>query len=112
MPEGMTKLSKEELLERLKQKKFRGVEAPSDSPIYSRGWQVGSAPVFRTSTTASTPNDSDKGNQPHPGLVPPIDPNAIEERELKNPDGSDLDEFIAHYSPALARQEELERGEE
>mgnify|MGYP001240022123 FL=1 len=112
MPEGMTNLSKEELLERLKQKKFRGVKAPSDSPIYSRGWQVGSAPVFRTSTTASTPNDSDKGNQPHPGLVPPIDPNAIEEREVKNPDGSDLDEFIAHYSPALARQEELERGEE
>tara|TARA_Y100001938_G_scaffold647_1_gene887 strand:- start:4680 stop:4871 length:192 start_codon:yes stop_codon:yes gene_type:complete len=49
-------------------------------------------------------------NQPHSGLVPPIDPNAREERELKNPDGSDLDEFIKHYSPALARQEELEQG--
>ena len=112
MPEVMTKLSKEELVERLKQKKSLSVEAPSDSPIYSRGWQVGSAPVFRTSTTASKLNDSDNENQSYPGLVPPIDPNAIEERELKNPDGSDLDEFIAHYSPALARQEELERGEE
>ena len=112
MSEAMTKMSKEELVERLKQKKSRSVEAPSDSPIYSRGWQVGSAPVFRTSKTGSKPNDLDKENQPHPGLVPPIDPNAIEERELKNPDGSDLDEFIEHYSPALARQEELERGEE
>jgi len=108
----MAKLSKEELAaKRLRRKSMIVVAAPDD-PIYSRGWQVGSAPVYRGSTTTSQPDDSDKEHHPHPGLVPPIDPNAIEERELKNPDGSDLDEFIAHYSPALARQEELERGEE
>ena len=103
---------KKRLDERLASKKSRLVEAAPDDPIYSRGWVVGSAPVFRASTTTSQPDDSVKENQPHPGLVPPIDPNAIEERELKNPDGSDLDEFVEHYSPALARQEELERGEE
>ncbi len=82
------------------------VEAAPDDPIYSRGWQVGSAPVFRVSTATSQPDKTDKENQPHPGLVPPIDPNAIEERELRNPDGSYLDEFIQHYSPVLAREEE------
>ncbi len=59
MPEAMKKLSKEELAERLKKKKCRVVEAPPDSPIYSRGWQVGSAPVYRNSTTTSPQDDSD-----------------------------------------------------
>ena len=90
----MPKLSPEALAAKRMRRKSLILKAAPDDPIYSRGWQVGSAPVFRTSTTASKPNDSDKENQPHPGLVPPIDPNAIEERELKNPDGSDLDEFI------------------
>ena len=101
-------LNRKRLEERLASKKSRLVEAEPDDPIYSRGWVVGSAPVFRTSTTTSQPDDSFKENQPHPGLVPPIDPNAREERELKNPDGSDFDEFVENYSPALARQEELE----
>ena len=90
----MPKLSTEALAAKRMRRKSLILEAAPDDPIYSRGWQVGSAPVFRTSTPASKLNDSDKENQPHPGLVPPIDPNAIEVRELKNPDGSDLDEFI------------------
>ncbi len=104
-------LNRKRLEERLSKQKFKGSKAPLDHPIYSQGWQVGSAPVFRESTT-SPPDDSDKEKQPHPGLVPPIDSNAREERDLKNPDGSDIQEFIDHYSPVLARLERRERGEE
>ena len=90
----MPKLNTEALAAKRMRRKSLILEAAPDDPIYSRGWLVGSAPVFRTSTTASKLNDSDKENQPPPGLVPPIDPNTIEERELKNSDGSDLDELI------------------
>ncbi len=102
---------KKRLEERRKSRKCKLVQAKSDDPIYSQGWQVGAAPVFRESAN-SPPDDSDQEKQPHPGLVPPIDPNAREERELKNPDGSDIQEFMDHYSPVLARLERRERGEE
>ena len=89
MPEAMKKLSKEALAAKRLRRKSMLVEAAPDDPIYSSGWQVGSAPAFRVSTVTSQPNETDKENQPHPGLVLPIDPNAIEELELRNPDGSD-----------------------
>ncbi len=108
-------LNRKRLEERLSKQKFKGSKAPLDHPIYSQGWQVGSAPVFRESTT-SPPDDSDKENQPHPGLVLPIDPRAREERDLKlvelEDDGANLQEFLDNYSPVLARLERRERGEE
>ena len=106
---------KKRLEKRRKSRKCKLVQAKSDDPIYSQGWQVGAAPVFRESAT-SPPDDSDKENQPHPGLVPPIDPRAREERDLKlvelEDDGSNLQEFLDNYSPVLARLERRERGEE
>ena len=106
-------LNRKRLEERLSKQKFKGSKAPLDHPIYSQGWQVGSAPVFRESKI-SPPDDSDKENQPHPGLVPPIDLNARPETgpvELKD-DGSNLQEFLDNYSPVIARNERRERGEE
>jgi len=104
---------KKRLEERRKSRKCKLVQAKSDDPIYSQGWQVGAAPVFRESKI-SPPDDSDKENQPHPGLVPPIDLNARPETgpvELKD-DGSNLQEFLDNYSPVIARNERRERGEE
>ena len=60
MPQAMTKLSKEALAaKRMRQKSMRVVAAPDD-PIYSRGWQIGSAPVYRGSTTTPEEDDSDQ----------------------------------------------------
>ena len=60
MPQAMTKLSKEALAaKRMRRKSMRVVAAPDD-PIYSRGWQIGSAPVYRESTTTPEEDDSDK----------------------------------------------------
>ena len=60
MPQDMTKLSKEALAaKRMRRKSMRVVAAPDD-PIYSRGWQIGSAPVYRESTTTPEEDDSDK----------------------------------------------------
>ena len=60
MPQAMTKLSKEALAaKRMRQKLMRVVAAPDD-PIYSRGWQIGSAPVYRGSTTTAEEDDSDQ----------------------------------------------------
>ena len=61
MPQAMTKLSKEALAaKRIRRKSLRVVAAPDD-PIYSRGWQIGSAPVYRESATTPEEDDSDKG---------------------------------------------------
>ena len=43
----------------MRQKSLRVVAAPDD-PIYSRGWQIGSAPVYREPTTTPEEDDSDK----------------------------------------------------
>ena len=60
MPQAMTKLSKEALAaKRMRRKSMRVVAAPDD-PIYSRGWQIGSAPVYRESTTTPEEDDSDQ----------------------------------------------------
>ena len=37
----------------------RGIRLPSDHPIYSQGWTVGPAPVFRTAPP-STPGKTDE----------------------------------------------------
>ena len=60
MPQAMTKLSKEALAaKRMRQKSMRVVAAPDD-PIYSRGWKLGSASVYRESATTPEEDDSDK----------------------------------------------------
>ena len=60
MPQAMTKLSKEALAaKRMRRKSLRVVAAPDD-PIYSRGWQIGSAPVYREPTTTPEEDDSDQ----------------------------------------------------
>ena len=70
MTKNMTKLSEAALAaKRMRRKSMRVVAAPDD-PIYSRGWQIGSAPVYRGSTTASqqensgSQGDSSEGQEP------------------------------------------------
>ena len=60
MTKNMTKLSEAALAaKRMRRKSMRVVAAPDD-PIYSRGWQIGSAPVYRAPTTTPEEDDSDK----------------------------------------------------
>ena len=60
MPQAMTKLSKEALAAKRMRRKSLRVRAAPDDPIYSRGWQIGSAPVYRESTTTPEEDDSDQ----------------------------------------------------
>ena len=60
MTKNMTKLSEAALAaKRMRRKSMRVVAAPDD-PIYSRGWQIGAAPVYRGSTTTPEEDDSDQ----------------------------------------------------
>jgi len=57
----MAKLSEKDLAAKRLRRKGLRVQAKPDDPIYSRGWQIGSALVFRQSTT-----DPEAGNLNQP----------------------------------------------
>jgi len=59
---------------------FKFKQAPPDSPIYSRGWTIGSVAGSKRSTTNSRPEGSDK-SEDTPNRTEARDTNRTEDRQ-------------------------------